>query len=365
MARKEKLPPNVSVFTDRHGKRRYRWRIAGRSAYFTAHPNSPEGKVQLAAFIASQQTVQSDRYAYGSVGWAATRYYASTAFLGAKSPSTARTARLILEKFVADVEHDLIANFRFDHIEALLLRAAEKRKNEKGRMVGGPSAANNLRGELKPFFDYAIKLLGLLRPNPVDQADTISVPKGGFHTWTEDEIQQYRTHHALGTKARLALEIFLWTALRRGDASTFGRSHLKDGRIEVTPSKTKDSTGQTLWLPAAPQLIEAIEAMPVTGTDTFLVTDYGLPFTRAGLGQRMRKWCDDAGLPHCSAHGLRKAAARRAAENGATNQELKAVGGWTTDRQVSVYTAAVEQKRMAEQAMGPVIDFDLSNRSNR
>ena len=362
MARKEKLPVNVSSFVDRHGKRRYRWRLAGRSAYFKAHPNTPEGQAELEGFIAQRTAEPTPRYAHGTVGWVAGRYYTSAAFLGGKNPATARTARLILEKFVAEVAHDLITNFRFDHIEALLLRAAKKRQNETGRMIGGPSAANNLRGELKPFFDYAIKLLGLQRPNPVDQAASISVPKGGFHTWTEDEIQQYRKHHKLGTKARLALEIFLWTALRRGDASTFGRKHLKDGKIEVTPSKTKDSTGRVLWLPAAPQLIEAIEAMPVTGTETFLVTDYGLPFTRAGLGQRMRKWCNDAGLPHCSAHGLRKAAARRAAENGASNQELKAVGGWTTDRQVAVYTAAVEQKRMARQALAPVIDFDLANR---
>lgn len=362
MARKEKLPANVSSFVDRHGKRRYRWRLAGRSAYFKAHPNTPEGQAELEGFIAQRTAEPSPRYAHGTVGWVAGRYYSSASFLGGKSPATARTATLILEKFVAEVAHDLVTNFRFDHIEALLLRAAEKRQNEKGRMIGGPSAANNLRGELKPFFDYAIKLLGLQRPNPVDQAASISVPKGGFHTWTEEEIQQYRAYHPLGTKPRLALEIFLWTALRRGDASSFGRKHLKDSKIEVTPSKTKDSTGQVLWLPAAPQLVEAIEAMPVTGTETFLVTDYGLPFTRAGLGQRMRKWCNDAGLPHCSAHGLRKAAARRAAENGASNQELKAVGGWTTDRQVAVYTAAVEQKRMARQAMAPVIDFDLANR---
>jgi integrase len=154
------------------------------------------------------------------------------------------------------------------------------------------------------------------------------------------------------------LEIFLWTAQRRGDAAKFGRKHLVDGHIEVTPGKTRNSSGATLNLTAAPQLLEAIAAMAVTGTDTFLVNDYGKSFTVAGLGMRMREWCNAAGLPHCTAHGLRKAAARRAAEAGASNQELKAVGGWTTDKQVSVYTAAVEQKRMAEQAMAPVIAFD-------
>lgn len=39
----EKLPPNVSAFTDRHGKRRYRFRKTGMKAYmFKAHPGTPK-----------------------------------------------------------------------------------------------------------------------------------------------------------------------------------------------------------------------------------------------------------------------------------------------------------------------------------
>lgn len=362
MARTEKLPKNVSSFIDRHGKRRYRWRKGGRTVSLTAHPNTPEGREELAAIVAGVAAPKQDTHPHGSVGWVAARYFVSTTFSGSKSPATQRTSRLILEKFVAKYAKERISDWRFDHVEAVLAVAAEKQKNDKGRMVGGPSAAMNLRGELLPFFAYAFKLLGIAKTNPVEQAAAIAVPKGGFHTWTEAEITQYRAHWKLGTKARLALEIFLWTAQRRGDASQFGRRHLVDGRIEVTPAKTKNSTGMKIALPAAPQLLEAIAAMPVTGTETYLVNDYGRPFTRAGLGNKMRSWCDDAGLPHCAAHGLRKAAARRAAENGASNQELKAVGGWTTDRQVAVYTAAVEQERMAKQAMAPVVAFDRASR---
>lgn len=36
------------------------------------------------------------------------------------------------------------------------------------------------------------------------------------------------------------------------------------------------------------------------------------------IGNKMREWCDEAGLPQCSAHGLRKAGAAIAAERGAT-----------------------------------------------
>ncbi|NOW46224.1 integrase [Novosphingobium sp. SG751A] len=359
---KERLPENVSSYLDRHGKRRYRYRVNGQKTHnFKETYGTAAFDEELSSLRSGAAPVSGERYERGTVGWVAARYRASLTFTGGKSEQTQRTAWLILEKFVAEFAKYQIIHFQFDHIESILKRAATKRPNAKGRMIGGPSAANNLRKELLPFFAYAIKALRLERVNPVEQADTVKVPKGGFHSWSEEEIAQYRAHHALGTSARLALEIFLWTAQRRGDASTFGPHHLRDGMIEVTPAKTANKTGKTIWLPVAPQLLEAIEAMPVAAGKTFLATAFGNPFTRAGLGNKMRDWCNEASLPHCAAHGLRKAAARRAAELGATNQELKAFGGWTTDKQVSVYTEAANQKKMAKSAMAPMIQFDLDN----
>lgn len=351
--RKEKLPTNVSSFVDRHGKLRYRFRKTGfPTRYFEAHPNSPEGKIELAAMM-RRQPVAANRYPHGTVGWLKPRYLTSLDFTGSKNSDTEKNSRRILAPFFDEFAGDRIADFRFDHIETILSRAARPRV-EKGRRRGGPSAANNLRGELKPLFDYAFKLLGIEKPNPVDQAATIAVPKGGFHSWSEEEIAQYRHCHPLGTQARLAAEIVLWTWQRRGDASQFGRKHLRDGRFQFTQSKT----GKTLWLPVAPQLQAAIDAMPVTGTETFLVTHYGKPFTKAGLGNKMRDWCNQAGLPHCSMHGLRKAGARRAAELGASNQMLKAVGGWSGDQEVSTYTANADQARLAELTLSAVIESD-------
>lgn len=359
----ERLPDHVTSYLDRHGKRRYRYRKTGQKPHtFKAPFGTAAFDEELASILSGAAPVSAERYERGTVGWVAARYRASLAFTGGKSEQTARTSWLILEKFVAEFAAYQITHFQFDHIEAIFARAARKRPNAKGRMVGGPSAASNLRKELLPFFAYALKALRLDRQNPVQQAGTVKVPKGGFHSWSEEEIAQYRRHHALGTTARLALEIFLWTAQRRGDASTFGRRHLRDGLIEVVPSKTAKKNGKTVWLPAAPQLIEAIEAMSITGEPAYLINGLGNPFSQAGLGNKMREWCDDAGLPQCTAHGLRKAAARRAAELGASNQELKAVGGWTSDQQVSVYTEAANQKKLAKSAMAPVIQFDLDTR---
>lgn len=357
MPRREKLPPNVTSFVDRHGKRRYRYRSKQRAFYLREHPNTAAGKAELASKLAGQDN-PAPRYPIGTVGWAAGRYVASAAFLGRKGAKRQHTSRLILDKFVADYATDRIADFRFDHIEAILLKTARHWTDEKGRKRGGPHAAVNLRGQIKPLFAYAYKLMRLPGKNPVEEAAAISAPTKGFHSWTEEEIGIYRAHHAIGTKARLALEIILWTAQRRSDAALFGPEHLRDGKVHFVAGKNNAS----LWLPAAPQMLAAIKAMPVVGTKTFMVTEYGKPFTGPGFGNKFREWCNEAGLPHCSAHGVRKALARRAAEQGASNQRLKALGGWKRDEEVAIYTAAAEQAMMAEAALAPVIAFDLANR---
>ncbi|WP_164890527.1 hypothetical protein [Mesorhizobium sp. M7A.F.Ca.US.002.01.1.1] len=82
-------------------------------------------------------------------------------------------------------------------------------------------------------------------------------------------------------------------------------------------------------LPLLPELEDELSFAPA-GNLRFLVTEYGRPFSENGLGNKMRQWCDEAGLPGCSAHGVRNAGATVAAENGATHEQLKAIYGWTT-----------------------------------
>ena len=54
-----------------------------------------------------------------------------------------------------------------------------------------------------------------------------------------------------------------------------------------------------------------------TGTDTFLVTGYGKPFSKIGFGNRFKSWCRDAGLPdNLAAHDVRKAVGVILAEAG-------------------------------------------------
>ncbi|MES5482099.1 integrase [Bradyrhizobium sp. INPA03-11B] len=82
------------------------------------------------------------------------------------------------------------------------------------------------------------------------------------------------------------------------------------------------------------------------------MTDYGKPFTEAGLGNWFRDRCDEAGLPQCTAHGLKKAGATIAAETGATTRQLMAMFDWASPTTAEVHTrAAAAQKRLAGEAM--------------
>ena len=187
----------------------------------------------------------------------------------------------------------------------------------------------------------------MVTPNPIVSTKLFKIDGGGFHTWTEQEIAAYEARHPIGTKARLALDLMLWTGQRGGDARTIGPGHIKDKRLNVIQEKGQGKV--IVSLPILPPLAESIIATK-SGAMVFLLSEHGKPFSRKGFGNKMRQWCDDAGLPKCSAHGLRKAAARRFAEAGCSNQQIKSWTGHTTDSEVARYTAAADQQTLSDDA---------------
>ncbi|MES2421721.1 MAG: tyrosine-type recombinase/integrase [Pseudomonadota bacterium] len=102
-------------------------------------------------------------------------------------------------------------------------------------------------------------------------------------------------------------------------------------------------------LPIMQGLAESILATPTVGA-IFVVTEFGKQFSVKRFGNKFRQWCDEAGLPNCSTHGLRKAAARRFVEAGCSNQEIKAWTGHTTDHESARYTAAADQRTLSDTA---------------
>src|SRR5690606_32167064 len=124
-------------------------------------------------------------------------------------------------------------------------------------------------------------------------------------------------------------------------------------------------TGKLLKLTIAPQLATAIAAMPASDAMCFLLTEWGKPFSVKGFGGWFREQCDAAGLPQCTAHGLRKATMRRMAELEMPNKTMKSVSGHSKDDEVARYTAAANQERLADSAIRQLSDWEMSNPSPR
>jgi integrase len=212
-----------------------------------------------------------------------------------------------------------------------------------------PTEANKLVSDFRKVWKWA-KQQKLVTSNPANEVDMISVVSDGFHTWTREEIEAFDKRHAIGTKPRLAKDLLLFTGVRRSDVVRFGPQMIKDGWLKWTEIKGRNKVVKNRELPVLPQLQETLDRSP-SGQLVFLATAYGKPFTLMGFSQWFKIQCRKAGLGHCSAHGLRKAGATIAAEQGATEKQLMAIYGWETARQAAHYTKQADRKRMAGDAM--------------
>ncbi len=227
----------------------------------------------------------------------------------------------------------------------------------RDRKAAKPDGANNTLKAIRATFKWAVRPeINLAPRNPARDVSMLTTASEGFHTWTVAEVRQFIERHPIGTKAYLALTLLLYAGGRRSDVVRFGREHLQGASLRYTQHKGRNAKPMTLEVPVLPALQAAIDAHP-SEHQTFLVTERGKPFTSNGFGNKMKDWCREAGLPHCSSHGLRKASATLAAENGATERQLMAMFGWRTSKMAEHYTRRAEQKRLAGGAMH-LINFE-------
>jgi integrase len=122
--------------------------------------------------------------------------------------------------------------------------AREHVKAMMGQRSKTPSAANHFLGMLRILMRFAIDA-GMRKDDPTIGIKKVKARSEGFHTWTEDEIAAFEAAWPIGTRARLAFGLLLYTAQRRSDVVRMGRQHVHAGNIEVRQQKT----GRPLLIP--------------------------------------------------------------------------------------------------------------------
>jgi integrase len=321
----------VHEYRDRHGKLRRYFRRHGKKTPLPGLPGSVEfmSAYQAALTGADKSAdIGANRTKPGTVNAVIIGYYQSLAFRSLAA-SSQHKRRLLLERFREAHGDKSIATAKRED----LVRLLNKMK---------PFAARNVLKAIRAMFEVAVSE-GFRADNPTLGLKLPKVKTDGIHTWTEGEIERYEACFPSGTKERLAIALLLGTAQRCSDIVRMGRQHVHAGMITVRQDKTRT----TLDIQIGSELAQELES---AGSLTFMLTARGKPFTPGGFGDWFKKRCVEAGLPHCSAHGLRKAACRRMAETGCTAHEIMAVSGHKSLAEVERYCRQASQKILAKLA---------------
>lgn len=358
---------------DRHGN--VRWYVRKRGApkaRLEGVPGSEEFAASYhAALLGVRSTSASNKQPTkpNSFRWLVEQYYGAACYTTLE-PSTRHARKLILDK-LCNAETEAEGYPRYGDLPFKQMRKSDVRRIRDAKAADTPEAANDWLKAVRQVFKFAVDD-ELIEHSPAESVGYIASKSQGFHTWTVEEIRQYERRHPVGTQARLALALLTFLGQRRSDVVRFGEHmvRLVDGqrKIKFIQHKGRNTKPVELELPILPELDAIISATPRVVKKgavslTWLQTEHGLAFTAPGFGNKMRDWCNQADLPHCSAHGVRKAGATIAAENGASTHDLNSIFGWRTLKEAFRYTEAVRQKKLAEGSMHKIIPAQSENKS--
>jgi integrase len=346
--------PYLRVDKDRHGNERIFVRRNGRNIRLRESPGTAgfqreyaNALQQIANVNRIKKAAEAKRPVLASIkprtfGWIAARYFGSGEFAGL-DPVSQRRIRTIIESCL---QEDFKGESMRDCPVSML--TAAKIKSLRDAKMDKKGAANKRLQYLSAMFGWAVED-GCMPGNPARDVKKLKYATDGFHTWTVEEVQQFERRFPIGTKPRLALALMLYLGVRRSDVVKLGPGMVKEGVLSLVPQKTRYKRLTISYKPILPELARIIHATKL-GTESFLETARGKPFSVAGFGNWFRDRCNEAGLQHCTCHGLRKAGATIAAERGATTNQLMAIFDWTTPHQAEVYTRKADRK-MAREGM--------------
>jgi integrase len=325
----------VQAFRDRHGKLRHYFRKGARRIPLPGLVGSEEFMAAYASALSANVMPElgADRTKPGTVGALVVRYYQSEEWKALKH-NTQRGRKPHIERFREQHGGKQVATLEQHHLEHMM--------GQVRHLVQRRRWLTTIRALLQSAVPT------MRRDNPATGIAGVKLPKtAGHHTWTDEEIAQYRAYWPLGSQERLVMEFALEAVSRRAEVVRLGPQHVRNGRIRI--ERVKGS--REVDIPLTPELAAAIDAMPKVHL-TFIVSEWGRPYSIDRIGHLFPRWATAAGLPkRCRLHGLKKGGMRRLAEAGNTTHELMAMSGHKTLSEVQRYTEEVDRKKLADSAV--------------
>ena len=305
---------------------------------FTEHYHAARAGIKLEA---PEEIAPPEAHAKKSVGWLRASYLEYLKGLvtaGTRSIKTYNKKKRLLDRLDPHLEY-----------EAQIPKA--KLQEFHDGMISTPSQAHAFIEAIRVMYEWAMEL-EYIEENTALAVKTAYKKGSGAAPWTGDEVKQFMRHFPIGTKQHAAMALLLFTGCRIEDLTILGRQHectIKGVHsLRWMPSKARSSE---VAVPLVDPLKAALRAPKVQGA-TYILGRKGKPFASGdSMSATFKKWCQEAGLGHLSAHGVRKALAELLAESECTQYEIMAVLGHSEAKTTEVYTRNAERFRLASNAM--------------
>jgi integrase len=338
--------PYLYADIDRQGAERWRLRAPGqKTVTIKGKFGSPEFAANYRAAmegdVVERKSPTGKHGTFNALG----RDYLRSAAFAELAPETKRKRRGMVERFLDRFGALPVAGLERKHIKRIM-----------DELAGRPGTARTMLSMLRVLIAIAIED-GIRGDDPTSGIKRPKLSKDGWHSWEDVEIEQYEAKHPVGSTARLALALALYTGQRTSDLIVMGKQHVRDDKISVVQHKT----GTRLWV--HPDLKAILDATPSPHL-TFLISGHGKPYASAKtFGSAMSAWANQAGLSGCPPHGLRKACCRRLAEAGCSATEIMSISGHKSLAEVERYVRAANQKGMAERAISRTQSYPREDQS--
>lgn len=209
----------------------------------------------------------------------------------------------------------------------------------------GNGAATGFVRATSALFGWAIEA-GWIDHSPMTKVKRL--PGGHLPAWTATEAAT--AIRVLPEHLRRAIVLALYTGQRRGDLTGLTWAAYDGSTIRLRQGKTHTP----LVIPVHPALKAELDAWrKETQSLLILVNKFGRQWRPSNLSQQIGAAVSAIdGFPsHRNIHGLRKLAAANLAEAGCTLHEIAAITGHKSLGMLQLYTASVDQERLAESAI--------------
>lgn len=341
-----KLPKYITIDVGPDGKERFYYRRPGqKKVRINGVPYTPSFMAEYEAASTGVVIRQPLVKKTGTFEWLCEQYYSSAEFKALDAVYTKPRRREYLQRVCGEgVKKDSALKFGNVPLSAWNKQAIRALRD---RVADTPGTANNLLKALRAVFAFANEA-NHCETNPARDVKYLGGSVDGHYSWTKEDVTKFETMYKVGSRERLAMALMLYTMQRSSDILRLGPQHVKDGWLIFTQHKNRNRKPIHMEIPMRPELQEIIDASQTTA-NLFLANHNGEQYAPTHFATWFSDAAHDAGVPG-SAHGLRKAAAARLAELGATDKEIMSMGGWTTLEQVAKYTKAANNRILAEMA---------------